>query len=70
MTISFASTETPPTRTAQNVGVGSTDAEVRTGYQNVIEAPAQYNQAPAHDILRLDAPNRAAYALTSTSRVL
>lgn len=39
------------TRTAQNVGVGSTDAEVRTAYANVVEQPAKYDAAPAHDLL-------------------
>lgn len=46
-----ASEQGTHTRTAQNVGVGSTDAEVRTAYQNVIEQPAKYDAAPAHDLL-------------------
>jgi hypothetical protein len=46
-----ASSEAPRTRTAQNVGVGSTDAEVRTAYQNVIEEGAHYNPPPAHNLL-------------------
>lgn len=39
------------TRTAQNVGVGSTDAEVRTAYANIVEQPAHYSDAPAHDLI-------------------
>lgn len=46
-----ASNEAPHTRTAQNVGVGSTDAEVRTAYQNVIEQGAHYNPPPAHNLI-------------------
>jgi hypothetical protein len=46
-----ASTEAPHTRTAENVGVGSTDAEVRAAYQNVIEEGAHYNEPPAHNLL-------------------
>ena len=46
-----ASSEAPRTRTAQNVGVGSTDTEVRTAYQNVIEEGAHYSEPPAHNLL-------------------
>lgn len=46
-----ASEGAPHTRTAQNVGVGSTDAEVRTAYQNLAEQPAKYADAPAHDLI-------------------
>jgi hypothetical protein len=45
----------PPVRTAQNVGAGSTDAEVRAAYQNVIEQPAKYDPPPAHDLI-VDTP--------------
>ena len=54
-----ASSEAPHTRTAQNVGVGSTDAEVRTAYQNVIEQPAKYNDAPAHDLIVWTVPDQS-----------
>ncbi|MBL8545180.1 MAG: hypothetical protein JNL81_01880 [Hyphomonadaceae bacterium] len=54
-----ASSEAPRTRTAQNVGVGSTDAEVRTAYQNVIEEPAHYNDAPAHNLLIWTTPDQS-----------
>lgn len=49
----------PPVRTAQNVGVGSTDAEVRTAYQNVIEQPAKYDPPPAHDLLIWTTPDQS-----------
>lgn len=54
-----ASSEAPQTRTAQNVGVGSTDAEVRTAYQNVIEEGAHYNPAPAHNLLIWTVPDQS-----------
>ena len=53
-----ASTEAPRTRTAQNVGVGSTDAEVRTAYQNVIEEGAHYNPPPAHNLIIWTTPEQ------------
>lgn len=54
-----ASTEAPRTRTAQNVGVGSTDAEVRTAYQNVIEEGAHYNPPPAHNLIIWTTPEQS-----------
>lgn len=54
-----AGSETPSTRTAQNVGVGSTDAEVRTAYQNVIEEGAHYNPLPAHNLLIWTVPDQS-----------
>lgn len=54
-----ASNEAPRTRTAQNVGVGSTDAEVRTAYQNVVEEPAHYNAPPAHDLIVWTTPDQS-----------
>lgn len=54
-----AGSESPTTRTAQNVGVGSTDAEVRTAYQNVIEEDAHYNPPPAHNLLIWTVPDQS-----------
>lgn len=54
-----ASTEAPRTRTAQNVGVGSTDAEVRTAYQNVVEEGAHYNPPPAHNLIIWTTPEQS-----------
>jgi hypothetical protein len=54
-----AGSESPSTRTAQNVGVGSTDAEVRSAYQNVIEEGAHYNPPPAHNLLIWTAPEQS-----------
>ena len=54
-----ASSEAPRTRTAQNVGVGSTDAEVRTAYQNVIEQGAHYEEAPAHNLIVWTVPDQS-----------
>jgi hypothetical protein len=54
-----ASSEALHTRTAQNVGVGSTDAEVRTAYQNVIEEAAHYNDPPAHNLLIWTVPDQS-----------
>jgi hypothetical protein len=46
-------------RTAQNVGVGSTDAEVRAAYQDAAETPAKYDDPPAHDLTAWIAPDQA-----------
>jgi len=54
-----AGDEAPRTRTLQNVGVGSTDAEVRTAYQGVIEEPAKYDPPPAHDLIVWAEANRS-----------
>lgn len=54
-----ASSEAPHTRTAQNVAVGSTDAEVRTAYQNVIEQGAHYNPPPAHNLIIWTVPEES-----------
>ncbi len=54
-----ASSEAPHTRTDQNVGVGSTDAEVRTAYQNVIEQGAHYNPPPAHNLIIWTVPEQS-----------
>jgi hypothetical protein len=54
-----ASAEATHTRTAQNVGVGSTDAEVRAAYQNVIEEGAHYNEPPAHNLLIWTIPDQS-----------
>jgi hypothetical protein len=54
-----AGSEAPRTRTAQNVGVGSTDAEVRTAYQNVIEEGAHYNPPPAHNLIVWATPEQS-----------
>ncbi|MEQ1490609.1 MAG: hypothetical protein ABL932_08700 [Terricaulis sp.] len=54
-----AGSEAPSTRTAQNVGVGSTDAEVRTAYQNVIEEGAHYNPPPAHNLIIWTVPDQS-----------
>jgi hypothetical protein len=54
-----ASNEAPHTRTAQNVGVGSSDTEVRTAYQNVIEQGAHYADPPAHNLIVWTVPDRS-----------
>ena len=54
-----AASEAPHTRPAQNVGVGSTDAEVRTAYQDVIEEDAHYNPPPAHNLLIWTVPDQS-----------
>ncbi len=54
-----ASTEASHTRTAQNVGVGSTDAEVRTAYQGLIEQGSHYNAPPAHNLIAWTVPEQS-----------
>ncbi len=49
----------PPVRTAQNVGVGSTDAEVRAAYANLIEEPDKYDPPPAHTLTAWTVPNES-----------
>lgn len=53
-----ASSEAPRTRTAQNVGVGSSDAEVRTAYQNLVEQGAHYDDPPAHNLIAWTTPDQ------------
>ena len=44
-------------RTAEGVGVGSSDAEVKSAYPNAEEQPAKYNPPPAHDLIVWTVPN-------------
>ncbi len=44
-------------RTPEGLGIGSTDAEVRAAYPNLIEQPAKYDAAPAHDLIVWTTPN-------------
>jgi hypothetical protein len=54
-----ASDRATHTRTAQNVGVGSTDAEVRAAYQNVVEQGAHYSPPPAHNLIVWTVPDQS-----------
>lgn len=56
-----AGDEAPRTRTAQNVGVGSMGAEVRTAYQDVVEEGAHYADAPAHNLLIWTVPEQTGF---------
>lgn len=54
-----AAEEAPHTRTAQNVGVGSSDAEVRTAYQDLVEEGSHYNAPPAHNLIAWTVPDQS-----------
>lgn len=56
-----AGSESPSTRTAQNVGVGSTDPEVRAAYQYIIEESAHYSPPPAHNLLIWTVPDQSGF---------
>lgn len=51
----------PTARTPEGVGVGSTDAEVRTAYASVVEEPAHYYDPPAHDLIAWVQPQRTGF---------
>jgi hypothetical protein len=57
--IARVSTVSPAPSTAENIHVGSTDAEVRTAYTGVIEEPAHYDDPPAHSLIVWRTPNEA-----------
>lgn len=44
-------------RTAAGVGVGSSDAEVRSAYPEAVEELAKYEEPPAHDLIAWTTPN-------------
>ena len=54
-----ATDESSHVRTDKNVGVGSTDAEVRAAYQNLVEQGAHYNPPPAHNLIAWTVPNQS-----------
>lgn len=51
--------QSPHVRTAQNIGIGASEAEVRTAYQNIVETPAKYDDPPAHDLTTWTTPDQA-----------
>lgn len=54
-----AADRAPHVRTAQNVGVGSTEAEVQAAYQDLVETAATYAGPPAHDLVAWTTPDQA-----------
>ena len=39
------------TKPAQNIGVGSSETEIQTAYTHLIQQPAKYHAARAHDLV-------------------